>query len=103
MKSSAPEKKKASSIAKIKVVVRKTPLNKKELPMKEENIITTETHSSCLTVHKTKLKVNENKYDNLRTKSPVGISLTHIESCKSPTAELFDVDFGRISIVTVNT
>ncbi|GKB24701.1 zinc knuckle CX2CX4HX4C containing protein [Tanacetum coccineum] len=30
-------------------------------------------------------------------------SLIHIESCKSPTAELFKVDSGRISIVTVNT
>ncbi|GJS15885.1 hypothetical protein Tco_0410357 [Tanacetum coccineum] len=29
--------------------------------------------------------------------------LVHIESCKSSTAELFDVDSGRISIVTVNT
>ncbi|GJS85708.1 putative reverse transcriptase domain-containing protein [Tanacetum coccineum] len=30
-------------------------------------------------------------------------SLIHIESCKSPTAELFKVDSGRISIVTVDT
>ncbi|GKF48083.1 hypothetical protein Tco_0141334, partial [Tanacetum coccineum] len=30
-------------------------------------------------------------------------SLIHIESRKSPTTELFDVDSGRISIVTVNT
>ncbi|GJW50315.1 hypothetical protein Tco_0091666 [Tanacetum coccineum] len=30
-------------------------------------------------------------------------SLIHIESRKSPTAELFDVDSGRISIFTVNT
>ncbi|GJU63587.1 hypothetical protein Tco_1245422 [Tanacetum coccineum] len=29
--------------------------------------------------------------------------LIHIESRKPPTAELFDVDSGRISIVTVNT
>ncbi|GJS14426.1 hypothetical protein Tco_0408898 [Tanacetum coccineum] len=28
-------------------------------------------------------------------------SLIHIESCKSPTAELFDVDSERISIVTI--
>ncbi|GKC64780.1 pentatricopeptide repeat-containing protein [Tanacetum coccineum] len=34
---------------------------------------------------------------------PVSTSLIHIESCKSPTAELFDVNSGRISIVTVNT
>ncbi|GJR50996.1 hypothetical protein Tco_1401517 [Tanacetum coccineum] len=30
-------------------------------------------------------------------------SSIHIESCKSPTADLFNVDSGRISIVTVNT
>ncbi|GJT02419.1 hypothetical protein Tco_0823588 [Tanacetum coccineum] len=30
-------------------------------------------------------------------------SLIHIESRKSPTVELFDVDSGRISIFTVNT
>ncbi|GJW71046.1 retrovirus-related pol polyprotein from transposon TNT 1-94 [Tanacetum coccineum] len=29
---------------------------------------------------------------------PLSTSLIHIESCKSPTAELFDVDSGRISI-----
>ncbi|GJW56528.1 hypothetical protein Tco_0103259 [Tanacetum coccineum] len=34
---------------------------------------------------------------------PVDTSLIHLESRKSPTAELFDVDSGRISIVTVNT
>ncbi|GJV73472.1 hypothetical protein Tco_1493467 [Tanacetum coccineum] len=28
----------------------------------------------------------------------ISTSLIHIESCKSPTAELFDVDSGRISI-----
>ncbi|GJY91571.1 hypothetical protein Tco_0506767 [Tanacetum coccineum] len=33
----------------------------------------------------------------------VDTSLIHLESCKSPTAELFDVDSGRISIVIVNT
>ncbi|GKD74619.1 hypothetical protein Tco_1332901 [Tanacetum coccineum] len=33
----------------------------------------------------------------------VDISLIHIESRKSPTAELFDVDSRRISIVIVNT
>ncbi|GJZ27020.1 hypothetical protein Tco_0571273 [Tanacetum coccineum] len=27
----------------------------------------------------------------------------HIESCKSPTAKLFDVDSERISIIIVNT
>ncbi|GKE82052.1 hypothetical protein Tco_1552052, partial [Tanacetum coccineum] len=34
---------------------------------------------------------------------PVDTSLIHIESRKSPTAELLDVDSGRISIVIVNT
>ncbi|GJV85645.1 hypothetical protein Tco_1525543 [Tanacetum coccineum] len=34
---------------------------------------------------------------------PVDTSLIQIESRKSPTAELFDVDSRRISIVTVNT
>ncbi|GKF69531.1 kinesin-like protein KIN-13B, partial [Tanacetum coccineum] len=58
IKSFAPEKEKASSVAKIKVVVRKRPLNKKELAKNEEDIVTTETHSSCLTVHETKLKVS---------------------------------------------
>ncbi|GKB28910.1 hypothetical protein Tco_0868311 [Tanacetum coccineum] len=29
---------------------------------------------------------------------PVSTSLIHIESCKSPTAELFEVDSGGISI-----
>lgn len=38
--------------------VRKRPLNKKELAKNEEDII--ETHSNCLTVHETKLKVNLN-------------------------------------------
>ncbi|GJT07833.1 hypothetical protein Tco_0842295 [Tanacetum coccineum] len=33
----------------------------------------------------------------------VDTSLIHIESRKPPTAEMFDVDSGRISIVTVNT
>ncbi|GJR51276.1 hypothetical protein Tco_1401797 [Tanacetum coccineum] len=47
MKSFAPEKEKPSS-------VRKRPLNKKESAKNEEDIITTETHSSCLIVHETK-------------------------------------------------
>ncbi|GJS21557.1 hypothetical protein Tco_0450189 [Tanacetum coccineum] len=33
---------------------------------------------------------------------PIDTSLIHIESRKPPTAELFDVDSGRISIVTAN-
>ncbi|GKF68158.1 kinesin-like protein KIN-13B, partial [Tanacetum coccineum] len=46
MKSLVPEKENTSSVAKIKVVVRKRPLNKKELAKNEEDIITTETRSS---------------------------------------------------------
>ncbi|GJW32439.1 hypothetical protein Tco_0052471 [Tanacetum coccineum] len=38
-----------------------------------------------------------------KNRYPVIISLIHIESRKSPTAMLFDVDTGRISIVIVNT
>ncbi|KAI3525050.1 hypothetical protein L1887_03721 [Cichorium endivia] len=62
LKSFAPEKEKASTVAKIKVVVRKRPLNKKELAKNEEDIITTEPHSNCLTVHETKLKVDLTEY-----------------------------------------
>ncbi|GJX89032.1 hypothetical protein Tco_0341046 [Tanacetum coccineum] len=38
-----------------------------------------------------------------QSRQHVDISLIHIESRNLPTAELFDVDSGRISIVTVNT
>ncbi|GKE14644.1 hypothetical protein Tco_1422221, partial [Tanacetum coccineum] len=38
-----------------------------------------------------------------QSKQHVVTSSIHIKSCKSPTAELFDVDSRRISIVTVNT
>ncbi|GJT99893.1 hypothetical protein Tco_1110232 [Tanacetum coccineum] len=38
-----------------------------------------------------------------QSRQHVDTSLIHIESSKPPTAELFDVDSGRISIVTVNT
>ncbi|GKG05562.1 hypothetical protein Tco_0325648, partial [Tanacetum coccineum] len=38
-----------------------------------------------------------------RQHDKIDTRLIHIESRKSPTAELFDVDSGRISIVTVNT
>ncbi|KAM1173569.1 hypothetical protein FF1_026248 [Malus domestica] len=51
-----------SSVAKIKVVVRKRPLNKKEFAKKEEDIITIEPHSNALTVHETKLKVDLTEY-----------------------------------------
>ncbi|XP_076902721.1 kinesin-like protein KIN-13B [Bidens hawaiensis] len=62
LRSFAPEKEKANNVAKIKVVVRKRPLNKKELAKNEEDIITTEPHSNCLTVHETKLKVDLTEY-----------------------------------------
>ncbi|XP_068345304.1 kinesin-like protein KIN-13B [Pyrus communis] len=51
-----------SNVAKIKVVVRKRPLNKKEFVKKEEDIITIEPHSNSLTVHETKLKVDLTGY-----------------------------------------
>uniref|UniRef100_M8BKE2 Kinesin-like protein n=1 Tax=Aegilops tauschii TaxID=37682 RepID=M8BKE2_AEGTA len=55
-----PEKEKAAPVAKIKVVVRKRPLNKKEISKKEEDIIDIEQNS--LTVHETKLKVDLTEY-----------------------------------------
>ncbi|XP_051136036.1 kinesin-like protein KIN-13B isoform X1 [Andrographis paniculata] len=51
---------KASNVAKIKVVVRKRPLNKKELARNEEDII--ETYSNSLVVHEMKLKVDLTEY-----------------------------------------
>ncbi|XP_030526175.1 kinesin-like protein KIN-13B [Rhodamnia argentea] len=60
LKSFAADKDKTSSVAKIKVVVRKRPLNKKELAKNEEDII--DTHSNDLTVHETKLKVDLTEY-----------------------------------------
>ncbi|XP_057968679.1 kinesin-like protein KIN-13B [Malania oleifera] len=60
LKSIAVDKEKASSVAKIKVVVRKRPLNKKELAKNEEDIV--ETVSNSLTVHETKLKVDLTEY-----------------------------------------
>ncbi|WOL00790.1 kinesin-like protein KIN-13B isoform X2 [Canna indica] len=58
----APEKEKTSSVAKIKVVVRKRPLNKKEIAKKEDDIITIEPSSNSLTVYETKLKVDLTEY-----------------------------------------
>lgn len=52
---------KDSNLAKIKVVVRKRPLNKKELAKKEEDIVTVN-DTSCLTVHEPKLKVDLTAY-----------------------------------------
>ncbi|KAI4355645.1 hypothetical protein L6164_004395 [Bauhinia variegata] len=60
LKSISVDKEKSSSVAKIKVVVRKRPLNKKELAKNEVDII--ETHHNALTVHETKLKVDLTEY-----------------------------------------
>lgn len=54
--------KEKSNVAKIKVVVRKRPLNKKELAKKEADIITIDRISNLLTVHETKLKVDLTEY-----------------------------------------
>ncbi|XP_043699193.1 kinesin-like protein KIN-13B [Telopea speciosissima] len=62
LKSLPADKEKTSSVAKIKVVVRKRPLNKKEISKKEEDIITIEPTSNFLTVHETKLKVDLTEY-----------------------------------------
>ncbi|MBA0663790.1 hypothetical protein Goklo_003879 [Gossypium klotzschianum] len=60
LKSFSVDKEKVNSVAKIKVVVRKRPLNKKELAKNEEDII--ETLSNSLVVHETKLKVDLTEY-----------------------------------------
>ncbi|XP_058083637.1 kinesin-like protein KIN-13A [Magnolia sinica] len=52
---------KESNLAKIKVVVRKRPLNKKELSRKEEDIVTVY-DNAYLTVHEPKLKVDLTAY-----------------------------------------
>ncbi|KAM0944437.1 putative plus-end-directed kinesin ATPase [Dioscorea sansibarensis] len=62
LKSFSADKEKSGSVAKIKVVVRKRPLNKKEIAKKEEDIISIEPHSNSLTVHETKLKVDLTEY-----------------------------------------
>ncbi|KAJ3701785.1 hypothetical protein LUZ61_005490 [Rhynchospora tenuis] len=62
LKSFPMDKEKLASVAKIKVVVRKRPLNKKEIAKKEEDIISIEGASNCLTVHETKLKVDLTEY-----------------------------------------
>jgi len=56
-----PENAKAAPVAKIKVVVRKRPLNKKEVSKKEEDIIDIEQRSNSLTVHETKLKFSHTR------------------------------------------
>ncbi|CAM8902730.1 unnamed protein product [Rhodiola kirilowii] len=52
---------KENNVAKIKVVVRKRPLNKKELSRKEEDIVTVN-NGAYLTVHEPKLKVDLTAY-----------------------------------------
>ncbi|KAI3775518.1 hypothetical protein L1987_50097 [Smallanthus sonchifolius] len=62
LKSSLADKEKASNVAKIKVVVRKRPLNKKEIAKNEEDIISIDPHTSSLTVHESKVKVDLTEY-----------------------------------------
>lgn len=62
LKSFSADKERANNVAKIKVVVRKRPLNRKEIAKKEQDIITIEPNSNYLTVHETKLKVDLTEY-----------------------------------------
>ncbi|XP_073109094.1 kinesin-like protein KIN-13B [Elaeis guineensis] len=62
LRSFSADKEKLASVAKIKVVVRKRPLNKKEIAKKEQDNITIEPNSNSLTVHETKLKVDLTEY-----------------------------------------
>ncbi|XP_059638119.1 kinesin-like protein KIN-13B [Cornus florida] len=62
LKSFSADKEKPSNVAKIKVVVRKRPLNRKEIAKKEEDIITINPNTNSLTVHETKLKVDLTEY-----------------------------------------
>ncbi|CAK9161477.1 unnamed protein product [Ilex paraguariensis] len=78
-KNSAPDKEKASNVAKIKVVVRKRPLNKKELVKNEEDIV--ETHFNSLTVNETKLKVRKRPLNKKElVKNEEDIVETHFNS-----------------------
>ncbi|CAL0332530.1 unnamed protein product [Lupinus luteus] len=60
LKSLSTDKERANNVAKIKVVVRKRPLNKKEIAKKEEDIITID--SNYLMVLERKLKVDLTEY-----------------------------------------
>ncbi|XP_027358124.1 kinesin-like protein KIN-13B isoform X1 [Abrus precatorius] len=60
LRSVTTDKERANNVAKIKVVVRKRPLNKKEIAKKEEDIITID--SNYLTAHERKLKVDLTEY-----------------------------------------
>ncbi|PSS15600.1 Kinesin-like protein [Actinidia chinensis var. chinensis] len=62
LRSFSADKEKASNVAKIKVVVRKRPLNKKEIAKKEEDIVTIARNTNSLNVHETKLKVDLTEY-----------------------------------------
>ncbi|KAJ8490965.1 hypothetical protein OPV22_012686 [Ensete ventricosum] len=62
LKSFSVDKEKTSAVAKIKVVVRKRPLNKKEIAKKEDDIISIVPSTNSLTVHETKLKVDLTEY-----------------------------------------
>ncbi|XP_024029751.1 kinesin-like protein KIN-13B [Morus notabilis] len=62
LKSFSVDKERANNVAKIKVVVRKRPLNRREIAKKEQDIITIEPNSNYLTVHETKLKVDLTEY-----------------------------------------
>ncbi|KAJ9538730.1 hypothetical protein OSB04_031463 [Centaurea solstitialis] len=62
LKSSLADKEKASNVAKIKVVVRKRPLNKKEIAKREQDIISIDPNTSSLTVHESKVKVDLTEY-----------------------------------------
>ncbi|KAI5054994.1 hypothetical protein GOP47_0030139, partial [Adiantum capillus-veneris] len=57
-----PGKEGASGLARIKVVVRKRPLNKKEIARKEEDIVTIDDFGCSLTVHEPKVKVDLTAY-----------------------------------------
>nr|GMD76833.1 kinesin-like protein KIN-13B [Ipomoea batatas] len=57
LKSFSTDKEKAN-VAKIKVVVRKRPLNRKEISKKEEDAVAIDPHNNSLTVHETKLKAS---------------------------------------------
>ncbi|XP_076904085.1 kinesin-like protein KIN-13B [Bidens hawaiensis] len=61
VKSSLVDKEKASNVAKIKVV-RKRPLNKKEISKKEDDIISIDPNTCSLTIHESKVKVDLTEY-----------------------------------------
>ncbi|GAV82133.1 Kinesin domain-containing protein [Cephalotus follicularis] len=62
LRSLTVDKERANNVAKIKVVVRKRPLNKKEIAKNEQDIIKIQPYSNYLTVHETKSKVDLTEY-----------------------------------------